>query len=269
MTTDLIIEKHGRVTVATLNRPQRRNALTVALAGELQEAVEEFGRDDGQAVLIVTGAGDKAFCSGADLFEVQDRADADNVKPMAPEQDISGLAKCEKPVIAAINGLAVGGGLEITICCDIRLAAEHAWFGLPEIERGFLAGMAAVTLPRMMPVGAVLELMLGGERMSAADAYRLGFVQQVLPADQLMTEAMRRAELMSRYSPSALWGTKKVVRYWRDKMLNEQHQFYQQVMGRVFESGDMEEGLKAFAEKRKPNFTSPWPKPAKPGPIGT
>src|SRR6266404_839014 len=174
MANELKVDKHGRVTVLTLNRPERRNALNAPLASALEEAVADFSKDNSQCVMIIIGAGDKAFCSGADLLEMQGWAEQGLKLPMAREQDILGVAKCEKPVIAAINGLAVGAGLEIALCCDFRLAAEGAWFALPEVERGFLAGLAAVTLPRLMPIGAVMELMLVGDRLGAQDALRLG-----------------------------------------------------------------------------------------------
>lgn len=259
MADELKIDRHGRVTVMTLNRPERRNALTQGLADDLERAVAEFERDNDQRVLILTGAGEKAFCSGADLLEVRDVADAGMKLPTAPDQDMMGIGKCEKPVIAAINGLAVGAGLELAICADIRLAADTAWFGLPEVERGFLAGVAAVTLPRLMPIGAVMELMLTGNRLTAPEAFRLGLVQEVLPADKVMAAAMDRAERMSRFSQSALWGTKQVIRYWRNRALDEHHEFYKHVVNRVFSSGDVAEGLKAFAEKRAPEYNMDWP----------
>lgn len=254
MTDDLKVDRQGRVTVFTLNRPERRNALTSSLAGVLEEAVAAFDLDSEQRVLIITGAGENAFCSGADLLEVKQGAD-DGVKlPTAPDQDMMGVGKCSKPVIAAINGLAVGAGLELAICCDIRLAAETAWFGLPEVERGFIAGVAAVTLPRLMPIGAVMELMLTGNRLGAEEAHRLGLVQQVYPGSDLMAAAMERAEKMSRFSPSALWGTKQVIRQCRNRALDQSHEFYKRVAGEVFSSGDVAEGLRAFAEKRPPEY---------------
>jgi enoyl-CoA hydratase/carnithine racemase len=255
----LRIDRHGRVTVFTIDRPERRNAFTSQLAADFEAEVEAFEADNEQRVLVITGAGDKAFSSGADLSEMKDVADTDLKLPTAPDQHMFGVGKCEKPVIAAINGLAVGAGLELAICCDIRLAAETAWFALPEAERGFIAGVAAVTLPRLMPIGAVMDLMLTGERLSAKDAHRLGLVEQVMPASALMDAAMQRAERMSKFSPSALWGTKQIIRHWRNRGLDEHDAFYRQTVAKVFTSGDVAEGLKAFAEKRPPEYNLNWP----------
>jgi enoyl-CoA hydratase/carnithine racemase len=254
MSSTVKVERFGRVTVATLNRPERLNALSMALGDELTEHVKAFSRDESQAVLILTGSGDKAFSSGGDLHDMKPAAIPGEVAPITIEQDIAGLAHCDKPVIAAINGLAVGGGFELALCCDFRLAAEHAWFALPEVERGFMPGIAVVSLPQMMPFGNVMELMLLGERMSAADAYRLGLVQAVLPAAELMPEAMRRAEKMAGYSSMALRGTKRVLRQWRNQLMEERHRYYQLAMEQILESGEIPEGLAAFREKRKPAF---------------
>ena len=258
MANELNIERHGPVTVLTLNRPERRNALNHALYSALEHTVADFSGDNTQRVLIITGAGE-AFCSGADLRDVRSSADQGLKLPTARDQHMWGVGQCEKPVIAAINGLAVGAGLELAICCDFRLAAETAWFALPEVERGFLAGVAAVTLPRLMPIGAVMELMLVGDRLSAQDALRLGLVQHVMPGADLMEAAMQRAERMSRHSQAALWGTKQVIRFWRDRVLEEHHRYYQHVVNRVFSSGDVAEGLRAFAEKRPPEYSMNWP----------
>ncbi|TAL03050.1 MAG: hypothetical protein EPO08_05125 [Rhodospirillaceae bacterium] len=255
------VERRGAVTVVTMNYPERHNALSSSLAEGLRLAVAEFSADEDQKVLIITGAGEKAFCSGADLKVMGGEGGVARKLPMSAGPDILGIAACEKPVIAAINGLAVGGGLEIALCCDIRLAADVAWFALPEPSRGFLAGLAAVVLPRLMPMGAALDMMLTGERMSAEEAYRIGLVQKVVPQARLMEEAERKANLMCGHSRSALMGTKKVLRFWRDIMMAEQHHYYEAVVHRVLLSGDLIEGIDAFREKRAPDFTKGWPDP--------
>ena len=266
--TDLLIDKVGPVTIFTLNRPERHNALSPSLSADGKAAVAEFQEDPAQRVLIITGSGDKAFCSGADLKVMRSgqAADDSNRKrplPMANAPDMLDLALCEKPVIAAVNGLAVGAGLEIAICCDIRLATENAWFALPEAERGFIAGVAAITLPRLLPFGVVADMMLSGERLTAQDGLRFGFVQGVTSQDKLLEEAMRRADRMAKFSQPALWGTKRTIRYWRDLMLQEHYNYYSAIVHRVLLSGDMLEGIKAFTEKREAQYTAGWPDPFK------
>ncbi len=269
--SELLIDKHGAVTVFTLNRPEQRNALTLSLVDSLRQAVTDFEEDPEQKALIITGAGDQAFSSGADLKmmesmqqnpEVTDTGRKKRMLPLATHPDICGIAACEKPVIAALNGLAIGGGLEIAICCDIRLATQEVYFALPEPGYGFIAGVAAMLLPRLMPIGVVMDMMLAGERLSASEAHRLGLVQQVTTRDALMSEAMRRAERMATYSPAALWGTKHVIRHWRDLMLDEHHRYYTAMIHRVLLSGDMIEGIKAFTERRPISFgPASWPDP--------
>ena len=259
--SELMVERRGAVTVVTLNRPERHNALTLSLAELLRIAVAEFSADVDQKVLIITGSGEKAFCSGADLKMMGSAGGTERMRPATPDSDILGIAACEKPVIAAINGLAIGGGAEIAMCCDIRLAADDAWFAFPEPGRGFIAGIAAMILPRLIPMGAALDMMLTGERVSAEEAYRLGFVQKIMPREKLMEEAERKAQLMCAHSRSALMGTKKVLRFWRDIMLAEHHRYYEAVIQRVLLSGDFIEGLNAFREKRVPEFSKGWPDP--------
>lgn len=261
---DLLIEQQGSVTILTLNRPERRNALTKSLIAELADAVAAFNADESQSVAILTGAGDKAFCAGGDLQAMADNADAGTALPMSHAPDIGGVGASEKPIIAAVNGLAVAGGMELALCCDIRVATEESWFGLFEVARGFLAGVAVNLLPRLMPFGAAMDLMLTGDRLPAADAYRLGLIQQVVPSGDLMEAALAKAHKIAKQSPTAVWGTKKVLRFWHDMMLAEHQRYYEAVIHRVLLSGDMHEGPSAFVEKREPTYSRGWPNPLKP-----
>jgi enoyl-CoA hydratase/carnithine racemase len=253
---DLLVDKHEHATVWTLNRPHRMNAMNATVIGELTEAVREFEADPDQHVAILTGAGDKAFCAGADLKEMAENASSGGRLPVVASADIAGLAACEKVTIAAVNGVAIAGGLELSLCCDIRICSPNASFGAFEVKRGILAGIAVNVLPRLMPIGAVMDLMLCAGQLSADDAFR-----QVVAGDDLIPAALRRAAMVSSNSQSAVRGTKQVLRFWRDAMLAEQLRYYQAVMHRVLLSGDIFEGPRAFAEKRDPRFSPGWPDP--------
>ena len=256
---DLLIDKQGHTTIFTLNRPDRMNALGASLLTDLQAGIQEFQNDPDQYVAIITGAGDKAFCAGGDLKEMAASASGGKRLPMSPAPDIAGLAACDKVTIAAVNGLAIAGGLELAICCDIRIASDNAWFGVFEVKRGILAGIAVNVLPRLMPMGAVMDLMLSGDRLTAEEAHHLGLVQKVVPHDNLLETALAKAEMIAQNSQAAVWGTKQVLKFWRDAMMGEQQRYYQAVMHRVLLSGDVFEGPRAFAEKREPNYRQAWP----------
>ena len=257
---DLLVEKYGNTTVFTINRPERMNSLGGTVMTDLSEGLREFEADPDAYVAIITAVGEKAFCSGGDLKDMV-AADPGTALPLSKQPDICGIAACEKVTIAAVNGLAIAGGMEVAISCDIRIASENAWFGLFEPKRGFLAGVAVNVLPRLMPMGAVMDLMLSGDRLSAEDAHRLGLVQRVVPAEKLLETALEKAEMIGRNSQPAVWGTKQVLKFWRDALLAEQQRYYEAVIHRVMLSGDMHEGPRAFAEKREPQFGNTWPNP--------
>lgn len=259
--SDILTEKHGRVTVFTLNRPDQRNALTRAMRTEIGELVRAFNADPEQYVAIFTGAGDKAFSAGADLKEMAAEVDGGDRLPVSAWPDIGGISDSEKPIIAAVNGLAVAGGCEIAISCDIRIASTNAWFGLSEVKVGVIAGVGVQVLPRLLPLGTAMDMLLSADRLTAEDAFRLGFVQQLVEPGELMNAALKKAEAIAANSPSAVWGTKKIVKHWRDLMLAEQQALYEAVAHRVLLSGDVKEGPRAFAEKRQPNFSKGWPRP--------
>lgn len=258
---DLLVDKHGHTTVFTINRPESMNALGGTVMSDLAEGLKDFQADPHQYVGIITGTGSRAFSSGADLKEVAQRAASGTRLPISHSPDISGLAACEKVTIAAINGLAIAGGLEVAISCDIRIASEDAWFGVFEVKRGILAGVAVNVLPRLMPMGAVMDMMLTGERLSAEDAYRLGLVQALVPRDRLMETALAKADMVAHNSQAAVWGTKQVLKFWRDALIAEQQRYFEAVIHRVLLTGDFHEGPRAFAEKREPGFSNSWPDP--------
>ncbi|MEU9272608.1 enoyl-CoA hydratase-related protein [Streptomyces sp. NPDC048251] len=257
--TDLLVDKYGHTTVFTINRPERMNSLGGTVMPDLEAGLAEFKEDPDQHVAVITGAGDKAFSAGADLKEMAARTEGGTAVPVSRYPDIAGLAACEKVTIAAVNGLAVAAGLEISISCDIRIASENAWFGVFEVQHGFLAGIAVNVLPRLLPIGTAMDMMLTGGRLSAEEAHRLGFVQQVVPRENLLEAALKKAEMVSRNSQVAVWGTKQVLKFWRDALMAEQQRYYEAVAQRVLLSGDLLEGPSAFAEKREPKFRNSWP----------
>ena len=214
--SDIAVEKQGHTTIFTINRPERMNAMSTTSAAELAAGIAEFQADPDQYVAIITAAGEKAFCAGGDLKEMAANAAGGRRLPISAAPDVAGLGACEKVTIAAVNGLAVGVGLELAICCDIRFASDNAWFGLTEVKRGIIGGIAVNVLPRLMPMGAVMDLMLSGDRLTADEAFRLGLVQRVVPQDKLLETALEKAETIGKNSQAAVWGTKQVLKYWRD-----------------------------------------------------
>lgn len=260
--SELSVDRDGATTVFTINREKRRNALGRDVVAALTAGIVEFERDPAQRVAIITGAGSDAFCSGFDLKEMAESgSSATPALPISPSPDICGVAACEKPVIAAVNGLAVSGGLELALSCDIRLCTPEAWFGAFEVKRGFLAGVAVNVLPRLVPYGVAADMLLAGTRLDAQSALHLGLVQTVVDRDGLHDAALERAHAIASHSPTAVWGSKQVLRYWRDAQLAEQQRYYEAVVHRVLLSGDMYEGPRAFAEKREPRFSAGWPSP--------
>jgi len=256
-----LVEKQDHTTIFTIDRPEKMNSLTRAMSAELIEGIRDFQNDPDQYVAIVTATGDRAFCAGADLTEMADNAAAGRRMPVLESTDPMGLATCEKVTIAAVNGLAVAGGLEIALSCDIRIATPEAWFAVPETQRGIIAGLAVMRLPRLVPMGIAMDMILSGERLVADRAYDVGLVQAVVPRGHLLDTALARASNISKLSQAAVWGSKKIVSQWRDSLIAEQHRYYQAVIHRVLLTGDVHEGPRAFGEKRAPVFRNQWPDP--------
>jgi len=260
---DLLVERNGHITVLTLNRPQKLNSLSAALSADLTSAMAEFDADQDQYVAIITGAGDRAFSAGADLTELAARTEQSAPSIGVSTVDLWGVGSSPKPVIAAVNGLAVAGGLELSLNCDIRLAAESAWFGLFEVKRGIMAGIGVNLLARYLPLGDALYMLMTADRVSAQDALRLGLVQKVVPGDELMPESFRVAEMIAANSQVAVQASKKVAYFWRNLAIRESLDHYRAVNQRLMLCDDVLEGPRAFAEKREPRFTNRWPESAR------
>ncbi len=253
-----IYEKKDHLAILTLNRPDAMNAMNAAMRREMGDAFVDF-RDDGDSwVLIITGAGDRAFCAGMDLREMAARLAGPPPAPGTPRQSeaqiaslMAGNVEIWKPIIAAINGVAVGGGLETALACDIRIAADTARMGLSEPKRGIIPGGGGLArLPRIIPIGAAMEILLTGDLISAQEAYRIGLVNQVIPASELMPAAKKMAERLMESAPLALRAIKETVMKTRHMSLEEAlpARFGPNVMA----SEDAKEGTAAFGQKRKP-----------------
>ncbi len=257
--TDVLVERHGHITLITLNRPEKLNSFTDSMTAELTGVMGEFNRDAEQYVAIITGAGDRAFSSGFDLNELANRFGQGNVSVGVSSVDSWGIGNSPKPTIAAINGLAVAGGFELALNCDIRVATESAWFGLLEVKRGIMAGIGVNMLARYLPLGEALYLLMTADRLSAQDAARLGLVQRLSAPDQLMDTATRIAEMIASNSQVAVQASKQVAYYWRNLAIREQVDFYRAINQRLLLCEDVVEGPRAFAEKRDPVFVNRWP----------
>ncbi|MCH8297897.1 MAG: enoyl-CoA hydratase/isomerase family protein [Chloroflexi bacterium] len=245
----------GHYAVFTMDRPDRLNAQGAAMRQELREALDEFAADPEMRVGIVTGAG-RAFSAGADLKEMSTQSGS--LAALTEEQRIEGyrgnqpFGRNPKPFIAAVNGLAIGAGMERAADCDIRIASTQAYFGLFEVKRGILANYAISNLARVLPYGEAVFLMLSGDTLSVEDAHRLGFVHQVLEPQELMPRAVEIAEMIGANAPLAVQGTKAVAQFWRRYGLEESLRLTASVGQRVLSSQDASEGPKAFAERRPP-----------------
>lgn len=252
----VIYEKRGRIAFITINRPERMNAIDPQTSKELHTAFCDFRDDDNLWVSILTGAGDRAFSAGNDLVAMsQLMAGGGNIAGDAPFGGITRGFECWKPMIAAINGYCLAGGLEIALSCDIRVASDKSVFGLPEVTRAIIAGAGGTQrLPRAIPFGLALELILTGGRFGADWAFRYGLVNHVVPPDQVMPKAIEIAEAICENGPLAVRLAKESVYRGASMSLEDGLRFEAQQSRRVLASEDAREGPLAFAQKRKPQY---------------
>ena len=252
----------GPVALLTIDRPEVHNALDFETSDALVAAWERFRDDDQLWVAILTGAGDRSFCAGADLRGVGDfyksLTSAQRLRRSELTPGLGGITKnlsIDKPIIAAIGGHCLAGGLEIALACDLRIASENASFGLPEVTRGIIPGAGGTQrLPRLIGPERALDLIMTGRRIDAREAERIGIVGRVVAADQLQEEAMKTAQMISQNGPLAVRAAKAAV--WRglDMPLAEGLRVEQLIAEPVRQSEDAQEGPRAFLEKRKPEF---------------
>jgi len=245
------------IATITLNRPERLNALNPELMDAIQETMIRFRDDHDARVAILTGAGDRAFCAGADLRAFDERAQTgaatiseQPLAGMAPPSFQLGSLEVWKPVIAAINGWCLAGGAELAISCDLRVMAEDTFIGFPESKRGMGAKVATIRLPRLIPPALALEMLFTGENLSAQEAHRIGLVNRVVPRDQVMAAARELALKIAENAPVT-------VRFQKENVYRGLEMPLQMAMDikmgpDPYASEDRKEGARAFVEKRKP-----------------
>jgi len=250
---------HGNVAVVTLNRPDRMNTLGGSMKPDLARAFFELARHDAHVrVVLVTGSGDRAFCAGADIKERagnQTNAADYFVAQKATHELFRNIEEFEKPVIAAINGVALGGGLEIALCCDIRIASATARFGLPEIKLGVIpAAGGTQRLPRLIGEARAKELILTADLVDAETALRYGIVSRVHPPADLMPAALELAQRIAEHPPLAVRFAKRAINRGMQTDLDSGLEYERYAAAMVIDSEDRKEGMRAFVEKRKPSF---------------
>lgn len=239
-------EKRGRVAILTLDRPERLNALGRQMIRERNEAMADFEADPECWVLILTGAG-RAFCSGADLKEMSDQR-----RPGDPVTLLSPIRTTWKPTIAAVNGVALGGGFEAALECDIRIASSRARFSMAEPKRGIMPGSAAWLLPRLVGPSVARALMLTGEEIDAEEAHRIGLVFQVVEPQHLLNEAIRVAEQICDLAPLPVRALNRVSHEEGQLTAEDAQKLVTELIGDIMRSDDAREGISAFVDRRPP-----------------
>ena len=253
---NLQIERDGAVAIVTVNRPKVLNALSLQTLDELRRTILSLKHDDGIRCVILTGAGEKSFVAGADINELAVQTPVGGRDHALRGQHVLDLIEnMGKPVIAAINGFALGGGCELAMACTLRIAADSARLGQPEINLGIIPGYAGTQrLARLVGRGRALELLLTGDQIPAAEAFRLGLVNRVVPAAELMTEARNLAATLAAKPPVAVRYILDAVNKGLQMTLPDAQNYEATLFGLVASTDDMREGTKAFLEKRKAEF---------------
>jgi len=251
----LRVETAERVGTITIDRPEKRNALNSVVRRELIEAMAELERDDDVRVIVITGAGEKAFIAGADIGEFAERTPLEQRQAMAAPRVFDVVASSGKPTIASINGYALGGGCELAMACDFRIATRSAKLGQPEIRLGLIPGGGGTQrLPRLVGPGRALRMVLTGEIIDAAEAARIGLVDEVVDDGRLAERTRELAGAIAQHSPVALRLAKQAVAASMEMPLAAGLEFERELFITAFGSEDRREGVSAFLEKRGPEF---------------
>jgi enoyl-CoA hydratase len=256
MSSTLLFELTDGIARVTVNRPDKLNALNAIVIAELGDAVTRIETDPAVRGVLVTGAGTKAFVAGADINELTEQgATGGRTRAVVGQQVFRRLERCGKPVIAAINGFALGGGCELAMACHLRVASESARFGQPEVKLGIAPGYGGtVRLPRLVGRARALELLLTGEMIDAQEALRIGLVNRVVPADRLLSEADTLLRAILANGPLAVRACLEAVDAGLEMGMDQALLFEANYFGLLSATEDMGEGTKAFVEKRKPMF---------------
>ena len=249
---NIIVEKKGNIAIATINRPEAINALNTEVLKELEEMAALIGGDREIRALVITGAG-KAFVAGADIAQMSglESGEAEQFGLMG-QKALTAVESLEIPVIAAINGYALGGGCELALCCDIRIAGERAKIGQPETGLGITPGFGGTQrLPRAVGLGNAMQMILTGKPIDAAEAKRIGLVNEVYPQETLMDEAVKLAECIAANAPVAVRYSKQAIRRFAGQNLEADLACEAKLFGLCFSTNDQKMAMQAFVEKRK------------------
>ncbi len=251
---NILIQKEGKVTIVTLNRPQSLNALNKQTLKELSTVMDELNHDDSVRAIILTGEGEKSFVAGADIKEFSDfgQEKAEELARTGQDEVFNKIESMSKPVIAAINGFALGGGLELAMACHFRYASENAKLGLPEVTLGLIPGYGGTQrLPKLVGKGMANEMIFTAKMISGQRAKEIGLVNEVFPLEELLTKTLETANVIAKNSPM---GISKAIAAVNNSDTDYGFDTEIQSFGELFDLADKKEGVAAFLEKRKPEF---------------